>query len=464
MPARSPLAGALGSAAFRFALLLVGLVALGSGALLFAVERQVGRYAVEASDGMLRAESSVLAGEYAELGRSGLIDAITRHGGVEADPPYRYLLLDRAGRRLAGDLPVHAVRERGDTITVPEEEDGARRTERMAFRRTTLADGLVLVVATDSFDVGQLRERLGRFTLWSGLAIAVFALLGGYLVGSVFLRRLSKVNRAIDRIVDGDRAERLPMIGFGPEFDDLARNLNRMLERNAAAMEALRQVSTDIAHDLRTPLTRLYQRLEQMQAAGGVDPDGIEEAIAQTNGLLSTFEALLRIGTVEGGVGRRRFVALDLSALMNRVHAAYWPVVEDAGQELVAAHEPDVVVFGDAELLAQLFTNLIENAIAHTPAGTRITSRLRLVDGRATAEICDTGSGIPIDEREKVFRRFYRRDASRGTEGAGLGLALVAAVAALHQARCWIPDGPSGLCVRVVFPPTPAHPDAVDGA
>ena len=177
----------------------------------------------------------------------------------------------------------------------------------------------------------------------------------------------------------------------------------------------------------------------------------IDAAVEQTNGLLATFEALLRIGSIEGGVGRRRFGPVDLSELLDRIHAAYLPVVEDSGQTFIAHHAAGVTVIGDPDLLAQLFTNLIENAIVHTPPGTHIVSRLHIVGAEAVAEICDKGPGIPFDEREKVFRRFYRRDASRNTEGAGLGLALVAAIAALHQADCTIPDSAMGLCVRLTF-------------
>lgn len=447
---RAPFRKAHRSAAFRFALMLAVVVALGATALLMTVERQVGRYAHEASDGMLRAEAKVLAGEYAELGLSGLTDAIARHRGVSADAPYRYLLRDALGRRLAGDLPDAAARVGSGTLDVPEQEAGGVNIERMAMLGTSLPDGILLVVATDSFDVQDLRHRLDRFTLLSGIGIALFALLGGYLVGSLFLRRLDRVNHAVDRIMEGERDERLPMIGFGPEFDELARNLNHMLDRNAAAMEALRQVSTDIAHDLRTPLTRLHQRLEAMQD-GAADPTGIEEALAQTDGLLATFHALLRIGTLEGGVGRQRFARVDLSELMERIHQAYLPVAEDADHLLTADLAPGVVVSGDGELLAQLFTNLIENAIVHTPAGTTIGLRLGVAGEEVLAEVSDTGPGIPREERDKVFRRFYRLDRSRSSAGSGLGLALVAAIAALHRADCFIADADAGLSVRVRF-------------
>ena len=450
--------GPIRSAAFRFALLLAGVFAIGAAALLIVVEEQIGRYATEATNGGLQAEMSVLQGEYAQLGQSGLTDAMARHAGVRPEAPYRYLLLDVAGRRLFGDLPATAMTEGWSTVNVIEPEPGQQGTRResMTTLGARLPDGLRLVVASDNYDVQMLRHRLGRFPLLSGIGITLFALLGGYLTGRLFVRRLDRVNGAVDRIVEGDRAERLPMIGLGPEFDDLAQNLNRMLDRNAAAMEALRQVSTDIAHDLRTPLSRLHQRLEQMQESAEVEPAMIDDALEQTSGILETFQALLRIGALEGGVGRRRFTRVDLSELMDRVQQAYAPVAEDAAHNYLADHEPGIVVNGDGELLAQLFTNLVENAIVHTPAGTTITSRIFVDDGGIVAEVSDTGQGIPASERANVFRRFYRLDASRHTEGSGLGLALVAAIAALHDAAWTIPEHPSGLTVQIIFPPCPS--------
>lgn len=444
--------GPLRSAAFRFALLLALVFAGGAALVLATVERQIGRYAVEATHGTLQTESTILAGEYRELGRSGLTDAMERHGRAGDEAQFRYILTDATGVRLYGDLPRGASRTGWGTIAIIEREHGGQMRETMTRLGTRLPDGLLLVVATDNYDVDRLREDLGRFTLLSGLGITLFALIGGYLIGRAFLRRLDRVNRAVDRIVDGDRAERLPAIGFGPEFDGLTRNLNRMLERNAAAMEALRQVSTDIAHDLRTPLTRLHQRLEQMRDAGAPDPAGIDDALDQTANLLATFQALLRIGTVEGGVGRQRFVPVDLSALMIRIHQAYQPVAEDAGHVLLAEHAGDAVVEGDETLLAQMITNLIENAIVHTPAGTIITTSLTVTGDGVTMEVRDTGAGIPVAERVNIFRRFHRLDASRHTEGAGLGLAMVAAIAGLHGAEHGVADSAHGLCVRIRFP------------
>lgn len=451
--------GATRSAAFRFALLLAAVFAIGSAALLVVVQQQIGRYAVEATNGGIGAEMTVLKGEYLQLGQSGLTNAMARHAGVRPEAPYRYLLLGADGRRLFGDLPMSAARKGWGMVEVTEPAPGGRglRKESMTTLGAPLSGGLTLIVASDNYDVQMLRRRLGRFTFLSGLGITLFALLGGYLTGRLFLRRLARVNRAVDRIIEGDRAERLPMIGLAPEFDELTHNLNRMLERNAAAMEALRQVSTDIAHDLRTPLSRLHQRLEQMQDSPAVEPAMIDDALAQTSGILATFQALLRIGSLEGGVGRRRFAQVDLSELMDRIHQAYAPVAEDAGQTFHADHAPGVMVEGDSELLAQLFTNLIENAIVHAGAGSIIQSRVAVVHGRAVAAISDNGAGIPAEERENVFRRFYRLDASRHTPGSGLGLALVSAIAGLHGADHAIPDTDIGLTVRIAFRKTPSE-------
>ena len=444
----------LRSAAFRFALVLAAVFAVGAFALLIAVWQQVGHYAEEATQGRLKAEAAVLAAEYDQLGRGGLIAAMARHQKAGRDAQFEYLLQDAQGRKLFGTLATGLVKIGWNRIRAVEEEPfhAAAAPTAMTALGKPLPGGLLLGVATDNFDVDSLRRRLGIFTLLCGVGISLFALGGGYFSGRIFLRRLDQVNHAVERISKGERAERLPMIGIAPEFDELARNLNRMLDRNEAAMDALRQVSTDIAHDLRTPLTRLHQRLEQMRDDHDSDAAMWEDALGQTQGLLATFHALLRIGTLEGGVGRRRFTRVDLSELMNRVHQAYQPAAEDAGHTLVADHAPGIGVDGDGELLAQSVINLIENAILHTPTGTVIQSRLCLAAGVPVIEVCDTGPGIPVDEHEHVFRRFYRLDAARHSEGAGLGLALVAAIAALHGADCGIPQTAEGLCVRLRFP------------
>lgn len=448
----------LRSGAFRFALLFASVFALASMLLLVIVERSITNYALAATAGSLEREARVLRSDDRSAGRAELLRAIGRRNRAGDDQPFRYLLVDRLGHHIAGDMSEAVAKPGWGTVRLTESErkTGSKpATEVLKTYGVRLADGALLVIATDTYDVQELRRQLDIFLMLSGFAVTALALVGGWLVGDVFLRRLDRVNEAAEKFMAGNLVERLPTIGMAPEFDDLAQNLNRMLDRIGALIEDINQVSTDIAHDLRTPLTRLRQRLEALQGAGSAASfeAGIDDAIAQTDEILRIFRALMRIGTIEEGQGRNRFSRVDLGEVMDRVAQAYRPVVEDEGKTLALEIHNRIFVTGDAELLAQLFTNLVENAINHTPPGTRIAMSLVLVDGRAVASVSDDGSGIPESERQNVLKRFFRLDASRATPGAGLGLALVAAIAQFHQAELRIGDAFPGLIVTLVFEP-----------
>ena len=219
-------------------------------------------------------------------------------------------------------------------------------------------------------------------------------------------------------------------------------------------MEGLKQVSNDIAHDLRTPLSRLKQRLEEVRSeANSIEEykEAVDQAIQDADIALSTFGALLRIAQIESGTRRANFSDVDLSSLLANLATTYSAVAEDMGKTLVSSIEPNIHVRGDRELLTQLFVNLIENALRHTPSGATVSISLALREGGPIAEVSDTGPGIPESERANVFKRFYRLDRSRSTPGAGLGLALVAAVAELHTARIELLDNEPGLKVAVNF-------------
>lgn len=446
----------LRSGAFRFAVLFAAVFAVGSLLVLVAVQRQIEGYAVAATDGTLSNEAKVLASEYRALGLSGLTDAIRRHSHTGKDPQFRFRLVRGDGIRIAGDLPSGVRLDGRGTLSVREVNVAVRGEAMETFQTlgTALPDGLHLVVATDTFDVRALMARLRAFTLACGVGITLFALVGGYFVGSLFVRRLHGVNTSVSRIMAGAMDERLPAIGMGPEFDELSSNLNLMLDRIQGLMEGLRQVSTDIAHDLRTPLTRLRQQLEALRGQQTIDAydAGIDVSLEQTDEILAIFRALLRIGTLEGGAGRGRLAPVDISEIVERVGLAYEPVAEDAGKRLETCIEPGLAVLGDGELLAQMFTNLVENALIHTPPGTRLTLRVAHRGGSVLAEVADDGPGIPPEERDKVLVRFYRLDASRSTPGSGLGLSLVRAIAALHDAPLLLEDNRPGLRISVRFP------------
>jgi len=453
------------SGAFRFALLIAGMFALGSIVLLGVVEQSIRSYAAEATIAGLKSETSILTEDEPEGGEAELIETINRRQKSRYEQPFQYLLMDARGHRLAGELPSGAGKVGWSKVAfVDDKAPQGEPADPEIFQTlgTRLADGSILVVATDTFDVQKLRHRLASFTVWSGVGITLLALIGGYLIGFVFLRRLERVNAAVARIMAGSLSERLPTIGMSPEFDRLSHNLNAMLDRIAGLMEGLRQVSMDIAHDLRTPLTRLQQRLESMRASGSVAAyeTGTDAALAQIEEIHVIFRALLRIGLIEGGERRQELNPVDLSELVERVTQAYQPVMEDAGRPFTVRIKPSQCALGDGGLLAQLLTNLIDNALVHTPQGSAIDVSLFRDDRRPLITVADHGPGVPSDKRQKILTRFYRLDQSRHTPGAGLGLALVSAIASLHHAELLIEDNGPGLRVRLRFPEPPADAHA----
>jgi signal transduction histidine kinase len=272
-----------------------------------------------------------------------------------------------------------------------------------------------------------------------------------------FLRRIEAINRTAAQIMAGSLDARVCVHPNGDEIDSLAANLNAMLDRMQSLMENLQQVSSDVAHDLRTPLARLRQNLEAARTSATTVEEfrvSTDAAIAETHGLLATFSALLRIAQIQSGSRKAGFSKVDLSELFEFIAATFQPVAEDERHRLVSEIALGLTITGDRELLLQLATNLIENAIRHTPPGSTIKLQLQR-DGEAiVAVVADDGPGIPTEEREKVFRRFYRLELSRTTPGSGLGLALVAAIAELHAAKIAVNDCAPGFCVELRFPAT----------
>jgi signal transduction histidine kinase len=279
------------------------------------------------------------------------------------------------------------------------------------------------------------------------------------------LHRVDAITRTANAIIEGDLSSRVPLRGTGDDLDRLAETLNRMLDRISGLLENLRQVSNDIAHDLRTPLTRLRNRLSSASTLEDPAERGraVESAIVETDGILDTFTALLRIAQLESGTRKAGFRPVDLSLLMARLAEDYRPAAEDEGKSLAAAIQPGISTIGDKELLTHMVANLIDNAIQHTAAGTKILVTLASVESAPVVEVADDGVGVPEDEREKVFRRFYRLDRSRTTDGSGLGLAFVAAVAELHRVEIKMLDNSPGLRVRLQFP-RPSAPISLPAA
>jgi signal transduction histidine kinase len=268
---------------------------------------------------------------------------------------------------------------------------------------------------------------------------------------------------ASGEIMQGNLSRRLDVGNRGDEFDELAHHVNDMLDRIQRLIENLQQVSNDIAHDLRTPLTRLRQRLELALSADarcGVTEcpmaGEIEKAIAEADILLDTFSAMLRIAQIDSGSRRAGFRTVDLSGLLKSLADTYGPVAEDTHHEIRAQIAPGVSVNGDAELITQMCANLIENAIEHTPEGSTISVRLAPTSPHVLVVVADDGPGIPPAMRDRVCKRFVRLESSRTTAGSGLGLSLVAAIAHLHGIDLDLGDNQPGLRVILRFAPSDA--------
>ncbi len=354
-----------------------------------------------------------------------------------------YLLAGPGGQRIAGNLS-GVPREPGWREGTIRRADGTEAPVLMLA--APLPGGGALVVGRDLATVRALEQRLLGGAVWVGGAVLLLGLVGGLLIGRGVARRAAAMEAALAAVEAGDLGRRLAVRPGGDEFDRLAARINATLDRLRAVMEALRTVTDDIAHDLRTPLTRLRQRLDA--AASAPSTEAIAAAQAEADGLLEIFAALLRIAQVESGTQRAGFKRVDLSAIADSVAEVYAPAAEERAQHLSAAVSPGVAMEGDPALLTQMLANLVENAVRHGRAGGRIA--IAVTPREAT--VTDDGPGIPEAERERVFRRFHRLDAARSTPGSGLGLALVRAVAALHGMTVTLEDAAPGLRVRVTLP------------
>jgi len=397
----------------------------------------------EQLDLALAAEAEALVGEFNAYGLAGLSEQAASYARRRG--PVLVLLQSADGRAIAGRLPTRSTPFLRGFATLERQADGVRLRALGVF----LPVGANLIVAAELTGVERSAARLAWApAIVAGLA-SVLALALGFFAARGLERRLQEATRAARVIMDGDLSRRLPQGGPGDEFDRLAATMNLLLARIEALVLAQRQVTDDIAHDLRTPLSRLRQRLESAVAAersGDADGATLEEALLELDQVLATFASLLRIARAESGSGRDQFRRVDLSELMRRVVEAFQPVAEEAGRDLRAELDPDLVCAGDEELLRQAVLNLVHNALLH--GGDRIVLRLR---PGPRIEVEDDGPGIPKDEREVVTRRFHRLEASRGKPGTGLGLALVAATARLHGGALRIEEGDGGRGVRAVL-------------
>ncbi|ARR53863.1 two-component sensor histidine kinase [Rhizorhabdus wittichii DC-6] len=401
-----------------------------------------------------------VSGELAAMGtHSGTpelvrqIDALAR----ERDTGDLGLLLTTAnGRFLAGNIRLRRALPEGFSTVGRALGLKGLSTGRALVR--PIGDGLILTVVAETEPFDDYNAARARIYLFGFGSIILVVVAGVATFGFVIGRRIVAMRRTVEAIVDGDMQRRVPVDGSDSAFDQQARAFNAMLDRIAALMAEISNVSNDIAHDLRTPLARLRGRLQALaqRADGGTPPPAIaaeiEAAIAESDTLLAMFAAILRIAEIEGGARRAGFERVDLGAIAHHVATTMQPAAADAGRSLADGDPVHLPVAGDRRLLAQALINLVENAIRHTPEGSRIHIAATRTGDQAVVAVEDDGPGIPAAERARALRRFGRLDGSRASSGHGLGLPLVESIARLHRGTLSLDDAGPGLRAVIALP------------
>ncbi|MGQ0622502.1 MAG: sensor histidine kinase [Panacagrimonas sp.] len=445
--------------ALRYGLIYAGVLGAALAALLWM---EIGKQDPQAV-ARLGQKLGALTRAFDSGGETALIEELARQQTGAAAKDRIHLLVSSSGEKLAGTLlawpreePIPADGE-PRRIWIEEEVIPRNVHDDDAFG-TVLAwnfpDGSRVLLSHRDPKAEDLLE-LTEYLIEALSAAVLLALLMSVSLGHTILRRIDTIGRTATEIAAGDLAQRVPVSRRNDEFDTLAARLNAMLDRNQQLVTGLREVTDNVAHDLRSPLTRLRNRLE-VTLLEPREADEYREAISHgiedADSLIRTFNALLGIAQAEAGSARSRWERVDLAALAQDVAELFGPLAEEKGQTL-EYHECAVVhIGGSRDLLAQAIGNLLDNAIKHTPAGGSI--HLRVARGPATAEltVTDTGPGIPQAEHQRVLLRFVRLDHSRHLPGNGLGLSLVQAVAKLHRAELVLGDAAPGLRVHIRFP------------
>ena len=448
--------------AVRLTLVYMGVLGVFAVAIVLYLATNAGDLLREQVHASIDEEVSELEEIFRRSNLSRLIRSVDRR--ARAPGANLYLIADAEGRIIAGnvrDIDAGILNQLGWTIQPFHyrrfgEADGPRP---LAIARVflLLPSRLKMLVGRDMTEVARFGELIRR-TLWIAVVgVLLFGLLAWFLVGRQALSRIDSVARTSRRIMAGDLSQRLQLAGTGDEFDRLSQNLNALLDRIENLDAGLKQVSDNIAHDLRTPLARLRNKAEAARRkgpAGGGNDEALADIQREADDLISTFNALLMISRVEAGGRAARLEPLDLSAAVTDVHELFEAVVEEAGGTLAADIEPGLRAEGNRELLSQALSNLIENAVKYArPDGPLAVSLSLVRSGReAVIEVADNGAGVPEADRERVQQRFVRLDGSRSTEGSGLGLALVRAIAELHHGRLDLLDNTPGLRARMTVP------------
>lgn len=456
----------LRTTAFKLSLAYLAITALVASVVAVVVLQQTADIAARQTRAALDTEIAGLEALHDDGGIVALVRAVEQR--VTQAGANVYLVASPFGEPITGNVLTiePGVLDRGGTrqITYVRDEIGGRASEALAQIRL-LDGGFRLLVGRDLEEQTRFRAAVTQALLAGAAALILLGLGGGWLVAARVGRRIDAMTATSRSIMAGDLTQRLRLAGSGDEFDRLAESVNAMLARIEALMRGLEHASTSIAHDLKTPLTRLKSRLEA--ALRGSDTRApLREATAQSvedcDALIRTFEALLTIARLEGGAGRENFIKIDLAELAQIAADLYSATAEEKGVTLTLDAPGTVVVDGHRELVLRAIANLVDNAVKYAPVqdeatGAPVATPHVSIIVRAEADagvvvVADTGPGIPEDERGRVRERFVRLDTARSQPGTGLGLAIVEAVMRLHSGRLEFADAGPGLRASLHIP------------
>jgi signal transduction histidine kinase len=452
------LAKTLTSSTFRLALIAIGTFGMIAAAIFSYVYLSTVSYVRSRSDRAITNEYSSLRDAYDKSGRDGLIDLVRKRLADRNFAGNVYMLVDPSSAILGGNLkqwPAAATAASGWTeFRAADRLPTAPNRPLVRGLLATFPGGDRLLVGKDISDLDNFTAQIKTAVIAGIVLIFALAGLASVLVTRRTVGRIESINATSRAIMLSGLDQRIPLRGSHDEWDRVAENLNQMLDRIETLMGEVRQVSDNVAHDLRTPLTRMRGRLEKAYHAprdGEEDQALMGDTIADLDAVLRMFSSITRIAQIETRVRKGGFGTVNLVEIAGEVVELYDAAAEQDGTCLTLEGDRQVLVTGDRDLLFDAIANLVDNAIKHGRAGGRVVVESENAEGGAVISVGDDGPGIPADQHEHVFKRFYRLEQSRYTPGNGLGLSLVSAVARLHGARIEMLDNAPGLKFRLRF-------------
>jgi len=446
----------LTSSTFKLALIAIGTFGAIVSVIFSYVYLSTISYVRSRSDRAILTDYSILRDAYQGSGRDGLIDAIRQRMAYEGSADRVYILVNPSSAVLGGNIqtwPAAVTAASGWTEFRAPHSAGTRTEPLVRAMVEKFPSGDRLLVGRDISDLDTFTWRIKAAAVSGVALIFVLAAMASILVTRRTVGRIEQIDATSRAIMQSGLDKRIPLRGTNDEWDRVAENLNLMLDRIETLMGEVKQVSDNVAHDLRTPLTRMRGRLEKayhVERASEADQSLIGDTIADLDSVLRIFSSITRIAQIEAEGRKDAFRQVNLVEIASKVVELYDAAAEQDGTRLSLVGR-DVTVTGDGDLIFDAIANLVDNAIKHGRAGGEVQVRIESADGEPVISIADNGPGIPVDEREHVFKRFYRLQQSRYTPGHGLGLSLVAAVARLHGARIEMLDNAPGLEFRLRF-------------